>query len=442
MVRLGDIDLYSKADNEFVQQFNIYEIFYHPRQKASAVYFDLALLRLEGDVRLGRGKHIAPACLWPDDEFPDFSVLESSGFSFTNDGFILEKTRMTPVPYKTCRTQYQEYDIEGLNEGITRDQFCLLDIENRTCDGYSGGPVGLDLYASGRLTPFVVGISSFGEGCDPNAPLVYTKVSAFRNWFKTVAGRRFDPIDCWFRYYDLRRSKKSSNAISDVDRIHWVVIDWNDRFSHFLDCGGTLIDYKYVLTSARCANDAGKKPQFVYFKDQYIKVAEVFMHPQYDGHHKNDVAVLKLEEHLNKYKYTAPACLLKTSSIPFDEFEIASRAAVFDNLSLDPDDLAHMALTSTSRPCAQEVNETITAENPNAMCLLRPDPGLASTTHLVPESCDLYRGGAVERNLFRGSKYYPFVTGVISYQKDCGFQPAIATRKYIGSILKQSSKHF
>uniref|UniRef100_A0A182SVC8 Peptidase S1 domain-containing protein n=1 Tax=Anopheles maculatus TaxID=74869 RepID=A0A182SVC8_9DIPT len=51
VVRLGDINLYDDSDDQYAQQLKIVEIIRHPEHRFSSRYHDLALLRLEKNVR-------------------------------------------------------------------------------------------------------------------------------------------------------------------------------------------------------------------------------------------------------------------------------------------------------------------------------------------------------------------------------------------------------
>lgn len=55
------------------------------------------------------------------------------------------------------------------------------------CQGDSGGP--LATVDSVTKKPFLVGIVSWGKGCAvPKYPGVYARVSAAREWIKSIAG--------------------------------------------------------------------------------------------------------------------------------------------------------------------------------------------------------------------------------------------------------------
>lgn len=50
VVRLGDVDLNSPLDDQYIQQFGIYSIFQHPMYNYDTNEHDIALVRLRGKV--------------------------------------------------------------------------------------------------------------------------------------------------------------------------------------------------------------------------------------------------------------------------------------------------------------------------------------------------------------------------------------------------------
>jgi secreted trypsin-like serine protease len=52
----------------------------------------------------------------------------------------------------------------------------------------------MKLLGSGHMTPFIVGITSFGKVCGSLTPAVYTRVSSFVDWIESTLNTTFDPI--------------------------------------------------------------------------------------------------------------------------------------------------------------------------------------------------------------------------------------------------------
>lgn len=102
---------------------------------------------------------------------------------------------------------------DSLPNGIVDTQLCAKDFERNsdTCQvilyytivwnkfykyvlilsilfqGDSGGPLILySISPYGITTPFVVGITSFGQGCAMDIPGVYTRVSEYMDWIEDV----------------------------------------------------------------------------------------------------------------------------------------------------------------------------------------------------------------------------------------------------------------
>lgn len=50
-VRLGDMDLSTKDDDEGVQEFEVADVIVHPNYNASTLYNDIALIRLSSEIK-------------------------------------------------------------------------------------------------------------------------------------------------------------------------------------------------------------------------------------------------------------------------------------------------------------------------------------------------------------------------------------------------------
>uniref|UniRef100_A0A336KY11 CSON001291 protein n=1 Tax=Culicoides sonorensis TaxID=179676 RepID=A0A336KY11_CULSO len=90
IVRLGDLDLESDADDKFKQEFSIEEIIVHPLYKTSSIYNDIAIFKLNGSVQTTLNNNIAlveiennvdilPVCLSASDDIPQIVNLYGSG---------------------------------------------------------------------------------------------------------------------------------------------------------------------------------------------------------------------------------------------------------------------------------------------------------------------------------------------------------------------------
>ena len=50
-MRIGDIDLLSDTDDEFVQQLNIASIIRHPKHRFRFRYYDIALIKVDREIK-------------------------------------------------------------------------------------------------------------------------------------------------------------------------------------------------------------------------------------------------------------------------------------------------------------------------------------------------------------------------------------------------------
>lgn len=90
---------------------------------------------------------------------------------------ILQQAQIDVVNQNTCRSTWL-----GLGAAVTSNQICAMhvgttgsDVPRQACNGDSGGPL---MYGNK-----FVGIVSFGyAGCYPEAPTVFTRVSAYSSW--------------------------------------------------------------------------------------------------------------------------------------------------------------------------------------------------------------------------------------------------------------------
>lgn len=136
-IRIGDINIYSPEDDEFVQVFGVREVIKHPEYKFRLNYHDIALIRLRQSAV--KTDAVTPACLWTERDV-DFSRLEAIGWGLTayagSATDILLKVQLTPVTNEDCK---KSYDIDGrLKDGIVDSQLCAVDNRMDTCEVSEG----------------------------------------------------------------------------------------------------------------------------------------------------------------------------------------------------------------------------------------------------------------------------------------------------------------
>ncbi|XP_073819736.1 venom serine protease Bi-VSP-like [Musca autumnalis] len=125
-------------------------------------------------------------CLRNQRDMPEITVT-ACGYGkefFAGPGSnTLLKAHLSLMPNKEC-SEYYKNDTT-LPKGILDTQLCARDRVNNndTCQGDSGGPL---IIKTGYLRTYLVGITSFGQGCSLSIPGVYTRVSEYLDWIEEV----------------------------------------------------------------------------------------------------------------------------------------------------------------------------------------------------------------------------------------------------------------
>ncbi|XP_062547762.1 uncharacterized protein LOC134213137 [Armigeres subalbatus] len=463
VARFGDINIFSDEDDQFAQQLRIVEIFRFPQHKFTAFYNDIALLKLETNVTLH--PTVCPACLWMDDDVR-FPILEATGWGDT--GFALERTpsllkvRLKPIDNTECHGIYGT-TLRRLREGIKDHQLCAGDEQMDTCPGDSGGPLQARLLHNGKMTPFLVGVTSFGTACGNANPGVYTRVSSFYSWIEDTIRKQenfgifwnMNPITCALQYVHLREYEddiivgRSENYIS-IDSTkehmtfgsgqlgHVVSIGWNNRRVQRNNCSGTIVADDVVLTLAECTSHTGIAPNYIDLGDlNRMEIAEIVVHPSYrEDSLYNNIAVLKLRNRIKFDSGRTPACIWNSHSIPSPQLQVTgigrkdinemNRGELF-NLVYEPTEefLLPRASVNTNQNCTvpREFRSRLTKGIANEhLCV-------GNKLFLVPGSCRLVYGAPMQLPMFRTDRYFSFVYGLNSFGRDCGFgEAAVSTR--------------
>lgn len=146
VIRLGERNLKRINDGSEFEDFGIAESIRHPDYRTSSKYNDIALFKLDRNIRIT--DYIAPACLWPNFNINYTSGI-ATGWGLTRDrgqpSEELLKVQLNIISNERCNGFYQRFN--ALKNGIIDTQFCAGDDveEKDTCNGDSGNATCLSL---------------------------------------------------------------------------------------------------------------------------------------------------------------------------------------------------------------------------------------------------------------------------------------------------------
>uniref|UniRef100_A0A0A1XSL9 Serine protease snake n=1 Tax=Zeugodacus cucurbitae TaxID=28588 RepID=A0A0A1XSL9_ZEUCU len=188
VVRPGGFNL----TDAFAKDFEIDEIYIHPGYDYPSAYNDIAIIRLKEPYYAESFNNTGPACVW---------ALPLHGANVTAIGYgstkfaglasnALMKTDLRILTNEDCG-KYYDRDEDLLCNGIIHTQVCANDTVGMsdTCQGDSGGPIIMyrnineDYFYE---MPYIVGITSFGNGCGGGLPGVYTRVASYIDWIEKI----------------------------------------------------------------------------------------------------------------------------------------------------------------------------------------------------------------------------------------------------------------
>uniref|UniRef100_A0A182M9Z3 Peptidase S1 domain-containing protein n=1 Tax=Anopheles culicifacies TaxID=139723 RepID=A0A182M9Z3_9DIPT len=459
VARMGDLNIYSDEDDEFPQQLRIVKIIRHQQHRYSAKYYDVALMQLEKNIIVH--ETVAPACLWLEDEVR-FPKLFAAGWGKTGFGEdktkILLKVDLTPMNNTEC-TRFYTSSERGLRNGLHAHHLCAGDEKMDTCPGDSGGPLHVKLLHNAKMTPFLVGVTSFGKPCGQANPGVYARVSSFVDWIietlqqegESASEYSFRPWSCALRYVHVREyeddvvvSRSHNYETYNSDNAHLVSGDSPQRVEIMWDrsvgplrenCSGTLIERDAVATLAECASHMGVRPTRVKLSNgNFINVSETIVHPQYNpakGAYYNNIAILKLPFPVS----VVPTCVWYNDSIPDPQFEVIGKGRA-DLTPYNRDERITIVdpriIGISPRTTLQSNSECRLAEQYRALLgkgLQAEHICFQNKPFLVPDTCDQQLGAPIEREMWRFSRYFNYAYGMNLFGRDCGFgEPAVAVR--------------
>ncbi|GAB0087377.1 serine protease snake-like [Sergentomyia squamirostris] len=190
IIRLGERDLFTDDDNEGVRDFGIENVSTHPEYRSISIYNDIALVKLNETVQFT--KYIRPACLNSVEEGIN-KYMMATGWGHTSFGGIVEvpimqKVQLGYLANDQCLLEYKPG--RRMINGLQDTQMCAgaTTDDSDACQGDSGGPLAYFLFNETISTRMyhIVGITSFGKGCGPKIPLIYTRVSSFLDWIEST----------------------------------------------------------------------------------------------------------------------------------------------------------------------------------------------------------------------------------------------------------------
>ncbi|KAM5255252.1 LOW QUALITY PROTEIN: neurotrypsin [Ctenodactylus gundi] len=184
VVRVGDY--HSLVPEEFEEEIGVQQIVIHRTYRPDSNDYDIALVRLQGseDQCARFSSHILPACLpfWRERPQKTASNCYITGWGDTGRAYsrTLQQAAIPLLPKRLCEERYKGR--------FTGRMLCAGNLQEDkrvdSCQGDSGGPLVCER-PGGRWV--VYGVTSWGYGCGAkDSPGVYTKVSAFVSWIKSV----------------------------------------------------------------------------------------------------------------------------------------------------------------------------------------------------------------------------------------------------------------
>ncbi|XP_046513022.1 neurotrypsin isoform X2 [Equus quagga] len=183
-VRVGDY--HTLVPEEFEEEIGVQQIVIHPDYRPDSSDYDIALIRLRGpEEQCARfSSHVLPACLPFRRERPQKTASNCyvTGWGDTGRAYsrTLQQAAIPLLPKRFCEERYK-----GRFTGRMLCAGNLLEHKRAdSCQGDSGGPLMCERPGE---TWVVYGVTSWGYGCGvKDSPGVYTKVSAFVPWIKSV----------------------------------------------------------------------------------------------------------------------------------------------------------------------------------------------------------------------------------------------------------------
>ncbi|KAF7398463.1 hypothetical protein HZH66_006360 [Vespula vulgaris] len=187
--RVGDLNLARTDDNARPKNYRIIKRIRYPKYKTPSQYHDIALFKLEANVKFNA--YVRPACL--QTTLPDAPENKATA---TGWGLVdwqdetgsdnLLKVTLNIVPQSSCNESFNDgIDIQLLRGIVSDWQLCAGGLGRDTCQGDSGGP--LVIFNEEHYCMYnIIGVTSLGRLCGTNIPGVYTRVYNYIPWLESV----------------------------------------------------------------------------------------------------------------------------------------------------------------------------------------------------------------------------------------------------------------
>ncbi|XP_070500664.1 serine protease snake-like [Chironomus tepperi] len=197
----------NNVNNE--QQIQIRKFIVHPDYKPSLAYNDIAVIKTAEKIDFN--KFVIPSCIADlDSERIGLSNdLTAGGYEYSDVGAkpkIMLELKVDIISNNECSNSY--YGFESMPNGIIDSQFCVrspneihaeLQEHPNACFGDSGSGLQYNTafekfpknYTQNFLSKYfltsnIIGIANFKVNCGFEAPSVYTKISYYVPWIKSV----------------------------------------------------------------------------------------------------------------------------------------------------------------------------------------------------------------------------------------------------------------
>ncbi|XP_055622689.1 uncharacterized protein LOC129766203 [Toxorhynchites rutilus septentrionalis] len=247
-----------------------------------------------------------------------------------------------------------------------------------------------------KKIPFIAGIISAGTGCSDGSVGIYTRVASYIDWIESTTGANSSHAECARNTECTKFYKETPSNIQYrvcTPKFLAKLLNENDGDTPF--CGGALIDYRHVITSADCVSGSNK-PTHVIISFDKIGVSEVIIHPEYQPNvTKHNLALLVLEKYFDNKEIFITACLWKAPTTPSEDILIsATEQSSFGDKRL--------IINTTTVQHSQCKANIICTEN---------------RQNVIPEVCK-YNSGDPVTSVF--DEYIPIIYGVNSKGNGCG----------------------